>query len=267
MSDHAARFRALHQGLGLLRLPNAWDAGSARLFESLGAPAVATTSAGVAWALGYRDARRLPIDEVIALVARMTRVLSVPLSVDIEHGYSDEPKQVAENVLRLVDLGVVGINIEDGSDAPALLARKVEAVRAAMAKHGADLFVNARCDVFLASLVPKDRQVEESLERGRLYERAGADGFFLPGVHRAEDIRALVDGVPLPLNVMDWAEMPSVGHLENLGVRRLSAGSAIAQAIWGQSAALARAFLDTGRLPVLGESPLPYGQLQSLFSE
>src|SRR5581483_7894245 len=114
MSQAAATFRHLHSNTTPVRLPNAWDAGSARLFESQGATAIATTSAGVAWALGYQDSRSLPVDEVVAAASRMARVLSVPLSVDIENGYSDNPQAVAATVRRLVDLGVAGINIEDG---------------------------------------------------------------------------------------------------------------------------------------------------------
>src|SRR5580704_7000673 len=121
MSQSAATFRDLHSNTTPLRLPNAWDAGSARLFESLGASAIATTSAGVAWALGYRDGRLLPVNELVAAASRTVRVLKVPLSLDIEHGYSDDPKVVADNIMRLVDLGAAGVNIEDGPDKPLLL--------------------------------------------------------------------------------------------------------------------------------------------------
>src|ERR1700722_2722709 len=110
MTNTVTTFRELHKNTTPLRLPNAWDAGSARLFESQGATAIATTSAGVAWALGYQDGRLLPVDEVIGAASRMARVLKVPLSFDIENGYSDDPKIVADNVMRLVDLGVAGIN-------------------------------------------------------------------------------------------------------------------------------------------------------------
>src|ERR1700730_18968041 len=116
MSSRVAAFRRLHSNTTPLRLPNAWDAGSARLFESLGASAIATTSAGVAWALGYRDGRLLPLNELVAAASRMARVLKVPLSLDIEHGYSDDPKVVADNVLRLGDLGAAGPNIEDSPE-------------------------------------------------------------------------------------------------------------------------------------------------------
>lgn len=268
MSQHVKTFRNLHSNTTPLRLPNAWDAGSAALFESLGAAAIATTSAGVAWVLGYPDGRQLPIDEAVAAAARMVRVVKkVPLSIDVENGYSDDPKTVAHNVMRLVELGISGINIEDGPDKPALLGSKIEAIRNAVSKEGADLFVNARCDVFLANLVKKEHLVEESISRGNLYAQAGADGLFLPGIRQADHIEAVVAGVTLPLNAMAWPDLPDAAALGKLGVRRLSAGSGISQALWARAETLAKDFLKTGRSSPLGESSMPYGQLQGLFPE
>lgn len=265
MSHITATFRQLHSHTTPLRLPNAWDAGSARLFEKQGALAIATTSAGVAWALGFRDGRSLPVSEAVAVAARMARVLTVPLSFDVENGYSDDPQVVADNVMRLVDLGVAGINIEDGPDKARLLASKIEAIRNAVSRAGADLFVNARSDVFLAGLVEKSKQVEESIARGNVYARAGADGFFLPGIVQARDIEAVFNGVPLPLNAMAWPGLADATQLGKLGVRRLSAGSGISQVSWGKAATLARDFLESGRSEPLSEASMPYAQLQELF--
>src|SRR6185295_17085698 len=119
--DLATAFHDLHRGSELLRLPNAWDAGSARLIESLGAKAIATTSAGVAWAAGYNDGNRLPVPKLIAIVEAIARVVRVPITVDMEAGYSDEPRSVAETASRLIAAGAVGINIEDGEGSPDLL--------------------------------------------------------------------------------------------------------------------------------------------------
>jgi len=266
MSHIVAIFRRLHSNTTPLRLANAWDAGSARLFESVGATAIATTSAGVAWALGYRDGHLLPVNEVVAAASRMARALTVPLSFDIENGYSDDPQVVADNVMRLVDLGIAGINIEDGSDKATLLASKIEAIRTAVSKAGADLFVNARSDVFLASLVERRKLVEESIERGKLYAGAGADGLFIPGIVQAEHIKAVVDGVPLPLNAMAWPNLADAAELGKLGVRRLSAGSGISQVLWGKAETLARDFLQSGRSEPLSEASMSYQQLQGLFA-
>jgi 2-methylisocitrate lyase-like PEP mutase family enzyme len=266
MSTLTTTFRQLHSNVQPLLLPNAWDAGSARLFESLGASAIATSSAGVTWALGYPDGWLLPVDEAIGIAAKIVRVLKVPLSVDFENGYSENASAVAENVKRLIDLGVAGINIEDGRDAPSRLAAKIEAIKNAAAKMGADIFVNARCDVFLANLVEKSKLLEETISRGTLYSQAGADGFFVPGINRPDDIKAVVSGVALPLNAMAWPGLAPAAELGALGVRRLSAGSGIPQVLWGQAEKLARAFLETGRSEPMSEGAMPYAQLQGLFA-
>jgi 2-methylisocitrate lyase-like PEP mutase family enzyme len=232
----------------------------------LGAAAIATTSAGLAWALGYPDGRRLPMNEVVGVASRMARVLTVPLSFDVENGYSGDPQVVADNVMRLVELGVAGINIEDGPDKTTVLASKIEAIRNALSKAGADLFVNARSDVFLASLVEKSKLVEESIARGKLYRRAGADGLFLPGMTDGEHIKAVTREISLPLNVMAWPGLADAVELGKLGVRRLSAGSGISQVLWGKANQLAQDFLQTGRSESLSEGSMPYGKLQDLFS-
>ncbi|MDR8048022.1 isocitrate lyase/PEP mutase family protein [Burkholderia cenocepacia] len=264
--SNASTFRQLHDNSIPLRLPNVWDAGSARLVEALGASAIATTSAGFAWALGYPDGRALPFDEVVAAVPRIVRVLSVPLSVDIEHGYSDDPKTVADHVMRLVDLGIAGINIEDGPDPASLLALKIEAIKNALAKSGSDIFVNARSDVFLAGLAEKSRQVEESIARGNLYASAGADGFFLPALMQSSDIETIAGATRLPLNVMAVPGLADAATLGKLGVRRLSAGSGISQVVLGKAKALAQDFLNDGRSETLTSNPLPYAEIQNLFA-
>lgn len=266
MTNVVATFRELHVNTTPLRLPNAWDAGSARVFESVGATAIATTSAGVAWALGYQDGRILPVDELLGAASRMTRVLEVPLSFDIENGYSDDPKAVADTVARLIDLGVAGINVEDGSDTPSLLASKIDAIRTSAARSGADIFINARCDVFLARLVEDSRLAEESITRGKLYASAGADGLFLPGLLNAGDITTVVASVSLPLNVMAWPGLADAIELGKLGVRRLSAGSGISQALWGKAELLAKNFLNSGRSEAVFEGAMSYPQLQALFN-
>jgi len=262
-----SQFRQLHVNTTPLRLPNVWDAGSARLVEAQGAQAIATTSAGFAWALGYPDGRVLPFDEVVGSVRRIVRVLNVPLSADIENGYSDDPQAVASNVMRLVELGIAGINIEDGPDAPSLLAAKIEAIRNAVAKSGSDLFINARSDVFLASLVDQPLRTGESIARGKTYAAAGADGLFLPALSNPSDIGQVVSAIQLPLNVMAVPSLADAATLGTLGVKRLSAGGGISQVVLGKAKMLAQDFLNNGRSDVLSENALPYGEIQSLFAE
>jgi 2-methylisocitrate lyase-like PEP mutase family enzyme len=195
----------------------------------------------------------------------MARVLKVPLSLDIEHGYSDDPKVVADNIMRLVDLGAAGVNIEDGPDKPLLLVSKIEAIRSAVSKARADVFVNVRTDVFLADLVEDSKRVEESIGRGKLYAKAGADGLFVPGIVQPEDIKAVVAGVALPLNAMAWPGLADAVELGKLGVRRLSAGSGISQVLWGTAERLARDFLKGSRSEHMEEGSMSYPQLQGLF--
>ena len=185
-AETATLFHRLHEGPEPLLLPNAWDAGSARLMESLGAKAVATTSAGVAWTHGYPDGDVLPVRMLISTVVAIARAIRVPLTVDVEGGYSDDPAAVEETVARIVEAGAVGINIEDGPGAPDLLCLKIERAKRAGQHFGIDLFVNARTDVYLRGLAPEGKQVAETLARAKLYRNAGASGIFVPGLRDAD---------------------------------------------------------------------------------
>ncbi|MFK3971938.1 isocitrate lyase/phosphoenolpyruvate mutase family protein [Pseudomonas sp. NPDC087358] len=265
MPASAKTLRDLHHQPTVLRLPNAWDAGSARLFESLGATAIATTSAGVAWSQGYADGRVFPVEVAVSVAASIARLIKVPLSVDIENGYSDDPKTVAENVKRVLEVGAVGINLEDGPDAPQLLARKIEAIRNMASSSGLDVFINARTDVYLASLVAEDLRVEETLTRGRLYQQAGADGLFVAALVDVEQIKTIVQAIDLPINLLARPGLPVAAELARLGVRRLSAGSSVAQTLWGHAEQLARGFLEEGRSEPVTQSQLTYPQIQALF--
>ncbi|MYM65746.1 isocitrate lyase/phosphoenolpyruvate mutase family protein [Pseudoduganella sp. FT55W] len=261
------QFKKLHDGSKLLHLPNAWDAGSARLFESLGASAIATTSAGVAWAQGYADNDHLPVDNAIAVAANIARVLTVPLSVDFENGYSSSPEQVARDVLRLIEVGVAGINLEDGNDTPELLASKITAIKKLAASKGKDIFINTRTDVYLRALAPEKERVAAVLRRAALYKEAGANGLFVPGIYKVDEIKAVVAAAGLPVNVMDWPGLPSADELHQLGVVRLSAGSGIPQALWAIAADMAKGFLATGNAGPLIAQAMPYGDLQALFAQ
>jgi 2-methylisocitrate lyase-like PEP mutase family enzyme len=264
--DTAETFHRLHDGPDLLRLANCWDAGSARVIENLGARAVATTSAGVAWSNGYPDGNALPVDRLLASVRAIARVLRVPLSVDIEGGYSDEPETVGMTVAALLEAGAVGINIEDGRRPPELLAAKIERAKRAAQGVGVNLFVNARTDVYLHGLVPESLRIEETLARAKQYRDAGADGLFVPKVVESSDIRTIATRAGLPLNVLAWPGLPSASELTALGVRRLSAGSSIAQFALGRAAAAAAAFLGDGSRPPADGGP-SFAELNALLSQ
>lgn len=255
-------FHDLHRS-GLLILPNVSDAGGAALMRSLGARAIATTSAGVAWNLGYPDGDALPPERLIGVVRDVSRcVAGLPVSIDMEGGFSDDPAAVAVLAQAVVAAGAAGINIEDGGGAPALLAAKIAAIRAAV---GPDLFINARCDVWLRGIGEAGDRLAEATRRAALYAEAGADGFFAPGLADPDTIRALVQAVGQPVNLLAVPGLPDAATLEALGVRRLSAGSGLAQAAWGLTARLAKAFLATGASTPLGDGALGYGDINALM--
>jgi 2-methylisocitrate lyase-like PEP mutase family enzyme len=272
----ATRFRQLHQGPTPLLLPNAWDAGSARIIENAGAQAIATTSAGLAWAHGHSDGYALPAAILIAAVKEIARVISVPLSVDMEAGYSTDLSIIAENAHALASAGAVGINLEDGADPPEVLCQRIEATKRGASRAGVDLFVNARSDVYLRSAVwfsgsakgpvPAEKAEEEIIARGRKYREAGADGFFIPAVTDPQVIRRVVTAVPLPVNVLIRAGLPPVSELAKLGVRRVSAGSGIAGAAQGLTRRAARQFLDGAGYDAMLEGAVPYGEMNALFT-
>jgi len=264
-ATNAQIFRGLHQD-GLLILPNAWDAGSARLIESLGASAIATTSAGVAWSHGCADGDLLPVPLLVATVTEIARAIRAPLSVDVEGGYSSDPRSVGETVRAVVDAGAVGINVEDGALPPDLLCAKLERVRSAAQQRGVDLFVNVRTDVYLRGLAPREQRVEETLARAARYRAAGADGLFVPGLVDRGEIRTIAVRAGLPLNVLVRPGLPDAAELAGLGVRRLSAGSDVAEAALGRVAAVVSAFLRDGRSEPLSEGALPYADAQALMA-
>lgn len=235
MPSAASRFRDLHRG-AVLVLPNAWDAASAALIEAAGAPAIATTSAGVSWALGKPDGQGLDRAQLAAAIARIVQAVSVPVSADIEGGYGAQPCDVADTVRAVIAAGAVGINLEDspGRDgrrlqSAAVLARRIAAARGAADAEGVDLFVNARTDVFLLAVGEPGNRLADVRERAGAYRAAGADGLFAPGVVDLDVIGLLAAG-PLPLNVMAGPGAPSVAELAAAGATRISVGSAVAQA-------------------------------------
>jgi 2-methylisocitrate lyase-like PEP mutase family enzyme len=260
-------FRKLHTGPAPLMLPNAWDAGTARLIESLGAKAIATTSAGLAWSRGYPDGNALPNDQLIAAARDIARCIRVPLSIDIEAGYSDDARAVARLAVGILDVGAVGINIEDGANSPDLLCRKIEAIRESAARSGLDLFINARTDVYLRRLASKDAAVDEVIGRAARYRTAGCDGLFAPGLSDGGAMARIAAAIkPLPLNIMASPDLPSIEALQQFGVRRVSAGSAIAQAALGCTSRLAAGFLAGITSGMFG-AELAYGAVNELLAK
>jgi len=255
-SDPLPTFRALHASDRVLLLANAWDAASATLFRSIGATAIATTSAGLAWSNGYPDGNMLPRANLLSAVGEICRAAqALPVSADIEGGYSDDPAEVAELTVALRGLGVVGINLEDGVEPPDLLVAKIEAIKRRLGKLGDDIFINARTDVYLADLVRGEAAVAESIARCKRYAQAGADGIFVPLVTDPNTIRSIAAATSLPLNVLAVAGLPSLRDLYDLGVRRMSAGSKLTIVAYGAARREAEIFLRDGVTESLTKDP------------
>ncbi|MBS0332287.1 MAG: isocitrate lyase/phosphoenolpyruvate mutase family protein, partial [Proteobacteria bacterium] len=198
----AENFAALHAGPDILVLPNAWDAASAAVMADAGAKAVATSSAAVAWAHGFPDGDKLPLKNLLFTIEAVARVAGVPVTADIEGGYTDDLGQLSETIKAVIGAGAAGINLEDGTRDPALHARKIETARKAADALGVGLFINARTDVYLKGLAEGTAAEQETIHRAALYGRAGASGVFVPGPSDADLIGRLARAIDLPLNIM-----------------------------------------------------------------
>lgn len=230
--EAAVAFRDRHRDDAILRLPNAWDAVSAAVVERAGAPAIATSSIGIAASLGRPSGRDLTRAEMVGAVERIVDTVRVPVSADMEHGYGDDAAAVGETVKRVIEVGAVGVNLEDGArgDGSALRslddhAAAIEASRDAAAETGVPIVINARTDVFWLEVGPEPTRVDRAVERGNAYLDAGADCVFVPGVADRATIGALVDRLDGPLNVLGGHGAPSIPDLEALGVARVSVGA------------------------------------------
>ena len=278
LRDRALAFRALHVPGRPLVLPNAWDAASARIVEDAGASAVATTSAGLAWALGVPDGDRLDRERALEALARITATVAVPVSADIESGFAKDAAGVADTVRAVLAAGGVGVNIEDAlygaeiDDAAygaegvlrpvAEQAERIAAAREAADAEGVPLFVNARIDTYLRGV----GGVDATLERAAAFRAAGADGIFVPGAVEPGTVKELADGIDAPLNVLVGPGAPPVAELAALGVARVSAGSSVALAAYAVVRRAARELLDTGTYGAQ-TGGLGYGELNSLLGQ
>lgn len=230
LSRRAAALRALHRPGDPLILPNAWDPGSARAVVAAGFPAVATSSAAVAEALGHADGEATPVAEMFAAVGRIAAAVPVPVTADLERGYGLRPAELVE---RLLAAGAVGANIEDSDPRNGRLydveeqADLLAGIRAAARAAGVDLVLNARVDVHLRAYGPAGERLAEAVRRARRYRAAGADSVYPILLADPAQIREFVAGVEAPVNVMARPGAPAPAELAALGVARISYGSGL----------------------------------------
>ncbi len=251
-TNKAIQFRQLHRGPGVLILPNAWDVASARIFEEAGFPAIATTSAGIAFSLGYPDGQCIPREEMLARIGRIARAVHVPVTADIEAGYGSSAEAAAATTLELIQAGAIGMNLEDASGNPdeslidlQLAVEKIKASRAAAARN-------------------PDADYSEALRRLVAYREAGADCVFAPGLKDADTIGRLVKAVNCPLNILAVPGTPSIPELEELGVARVSLGSGPMRATLGLLRRVAEELKTSGTYSAM-EGAVPYAEVNKLL--
>jgi len=268
----AEALRRLHQGPRLLVLPNAWDVASALVVEAAGYPAVATSSAGVAFALGHPDGERISRGEMAEAVGRIAARVRVPVTADMEAGYGRTPEAAAETVRAVIAAGAVGMNLEDApTDEEGTLldmglqADRVRAAREAGTAAGVPFVINARTDVFLGQIGAPETRLAHAARRLNAYRAAGADSLFAPGVTDRETIAALVCEVAGPLNVLAGAGCPPVPELEAMGVRRLSLGSGVMRATLGLVRRIAAELRGPGTYTAVLEGTIPFAEVNRLL--
>ena len=263
----AEAFRAMHRGSRILLLPNAWDAASARVFAESGFGAIATTSAGIAFTLGYPDGQRISREEMLGVVGRIAAAVPVPVTADVEAGYGDRPEDAARTAREVAAAGAVGMNLEDATRDPLHplfdLMLQVERVKAVLDAE-LPMVLNARTDVYLLQLETPEKRYDAALRRLAAYRDAGADCLFVPGLGDAEIIARLVKDLQCPVNILVGPGFPSVPELQRLGVARVSVGSSAMRATLGLVKRIAEELKATGTYGAL-EGGIPFADVNRMM--
>jgi 2-methylisocitrate lyase-like PEP mutase family enzyme len=263
--EKAATLRKLHQGPRILVLANAWDVASARVIARAGAQAIATSSAGIAYVLGYADGQQISRAEMLDMVRRIAAAVALPVTADVEAGYGD----AGETARQVIAAGAVGLNLEDADETGALFSMesqidRVRAVRAAADAAGIALVINARTDAFAVPGFSTEVRLAEAVLRANAYLEAGADCAFVPFVSAPEVIAQLATQIRGPLNILAGSAAPPLAELERMGVRRASLGSAVARAAYRRAQQVAAELLSSGTCKSL-DGAITYAEMQSLF--
>lgn len=271
--ERAEQFRRLHHETPLLVLPNIWDAASARIVAQAGFPAIATTSSGVATALGYRDGQQISREMLIEALARITRVVECPVTADIEAGYGNSIEDVLQTVKAVIETGVVGFNIEDSlkhqEKTLADISFQVEllqALRELATSMEVPFVINARVDVFLLAIGEPESRFEHAVRRANAYLQAGADCIYPIGTLDSATIANLVKAIKGPINILGGPPMPTLPELEQLGVARVSLAGGLMRSALGHVRTIARELLEHGTYTSLNAEALPGSEFRSLFA-
>lgn len=253
MASTFKTFEALHQARKLFLLPNAWDAESAIIFQESNYPAVGTSSAAVAASLGYVDGEQMPFDDYLVIIRRIAASVTIPVTIDLEMGYGKTKEEVYANVQRVMEAGVVGINLEDSFIAQGKRSLKdakefaltLEFIKKKLTAQRQSLFLNVRCDTYLLKV--KDKE-SETRERMKSYASAGADGIFLPFLQTEQDMERVLTETKLPLNIMCVPGLPEIEKMAKLGVRRLSMGPFLHNKVYSRARELAKKVIEQNNL-------------------
>ncbi len=252
LRNKAKYFKELHYKDSILILPNAWDALSAKCHESSGAVAIATTSAGIASCFGFPDGEKIPRDLFFMMVKCIINSVKIPVSVDVESGMGKNIAEICENILQLINIGAVGINLEDSNNGKLVSIpeqiKKILAIRELLDHGDLEFFVNARIDTYwLAKLEDTQKQLlEETLKRLQAYQDAGVDGIFIPNLFNIETISQIKQYTKLPINILSSASLPELNRLKSLGISRVSTGSNYIRYIASIISTITTQVLDTG---------------------
>lgn len=271
-AQKAEQFRKLHHGPRMLLLPNSWDVASARILEECGHLAIATSSAAVAFSLGYPDGQRISRDEMLEVCGRIARAVNIPVTADLEAGYGTTVKDMVETVKAAIAAGIIGMNLEDvtGDDErssvdTALQVEKIRAICETAKSLGVPFVLNARTDIYLMPIGPEATRFDRTIERLRAYRDAGADCLFVPGLYDRDTIAKLVKAVEAPINILATPACPPMAELEKIGVARVSAGSGLMRAAMGVVQRVAKEMLEERSFNTMFSGATPYIDLNRMM--
>jgi len=270
--QRAKEFQALHNNKEMLLLPNAWNAGSAKVFEKEGFKAVATTSAGIAFAMGYADGEIIDIEDLCLVSQQITRRISIPLSVDLERGYSDNPKEVKKNVRKILESGVVGINLEDGRpdgklDSLNLLLDKIKAIAELKKELDLPFVINARTCAYWLNIGEDKERLALATERCNAFLKAGADCVFVPGLLQKETLVELLANINGPLNAIANPVYHDLKEMEQLGISRLSLGSGPVRAMFANLIQNSKEIIENSDISSLLNHDFSYAAANKYFAD
>jgi len=273
-SEKEKQLHELHHNNKLLILPNIWNPLSAKLLEEIGYKVVATASASIAFANGYQDGEKIPFDDLIFILKRIVKSVNIPVTADIESGYASNNAVLKENIKRLIDTGIAGINFEDSRhDEQKLFSKeeqseKINLIKNTAADNGSSLFINARTDVFIKqNHLSKEEKLAEAIERGKAYKAAGADGFYPIFLKEKLSIKTMIKEVALPVNILMLPGIPDFSELKGIGVARISLGPGFLKYAIKSMKNIAEKLLHHEGMDEITGNPITTDYLKNLISK